>query len=466
MDIFQMMEINKNDGEQKERQEINKHSQENVVLEELSSLSFQNLPDPAIECIFKHLVRGRLFTELKVLGLFNYRAEELLEKKKIWRVDGRINLNKYERLERIKKFSDSVPSIEEVDVYYPKTGDLLYLVKNHPEIKTLRVYDVEIELEEMERILSLPSLVDLELYGCDLDTSIPLHLVTSIQLRKLRTPRCSLNLRNAAEVIKKQDCLVELDLESTYATNHTVSQISYGIYQLKYLNLSQNSEVSNRGIEDLSRSRFSFSLRTLNLSATNITLESLKLILSGFSSLENLDVSRNPRQRESRLELNQKNTALRSLNISGCSLISEDVQDILQSCPNLKVLNLSNNRNIVDNSFQIFNQRFANMEALNLNGVDISDKLFSSFLFLLFPNLTELNLDNTKITDEGLETITRKVPKLKRLSVVSLCITDKGLQVLSACTYLERIECRRLMSSETKTLLREHCSPNLEISFG
>ena len=48
-----MMEINKNDGEQKERQEINKHSQENVVLEELSSLSFQNLPDPAIECIFK-----------------------------------------------------------------------------------------------------------------------------------------------------------------------------------------------------------------------------------------------------------------------------------------------------------------------------------------------------------------------------------------------------------------------------
>ena len=186
-------------------------------------------------------MRGRLFTELQILGLFNYRAEELLEKKKIWRVDGRINLNKYERLERMKKFSDSVPSIEEVDVYYPKTGDLLYLVKNHPEIKTLRVYDVEIELEEMERILSLPSLVDLELYGCDLDTSIPLHLVKSTQLRKLRTPRCSLNLRNAVEVIKKQDCLVELDLESTHATNHTISQISYGIYQLKYLNLSQNS---------------------------------------------------------------------------------------------------------------------------------------------------------------------------------------------------------------------------------
>ena len=53
MDIFQMMEINKNDGEQKEMQEINEHSQENVVLEELSSFSFQNLPDPAIECIFK-----------------------------------------------------------------------------------------------------------------------------------------------------------------------------------------------------------------------------------------------------------------------------------------------------------------------------------------------------------------------------------------------------------------------------
>ena len=53
MDIFQMMEINKNDGEQKEMQEINEYSQENVVLEELSSFSFQNLPDPAIECIFK-----------------------------------------------------------------------------------------------------------------------------------------------------------------------------------------------------------------------------------------------------------------------------------------------------------------------------------------------------------------------------------------------------------------------------
>ena len=59
---------------------------------------------------------------------------------------------------------------------------------------------------------------------------------------------------------------------------------------------------------------------------------------------------------------------------------------------------------------------FANMEALNLNGVDISDKLFSSFLFLLFPNLTELNLDNTKITDEGLETITREVTLKKFLT--------------------------------------------------
>ena len=98
------------------------------------------------------------------------------------------------------------------------------------------------------------------------------------------------------------------------------------------------------------------------------------------------------------------------MNISGCALISEDVQDILQSCPNLKVLNLSNNRNISDNSFKIFNQRFDKLESLNLDGVDISDKLFSSyFFFLLFPNLTELNLSNTKITDEGLDTISKKV---------------------------------------------------------
>ena len=48
-----MMENNKNEVEQKEMQEINKQSQEKVVLEELSTFSFHNLPDPGIECIFK-----------------------------------------------------------------------------------------------------------------------------------------------------------------------------------------------------------------------------------------------------------------------------------------------------------------------------------------------------------------------------------------------------------------------------
>ena len=143
-------------------------------------------------------------------------------------------------MDRIKKFSDSVVTIEEVTVYYPKTGDLLYLAENHPEIQKLRVHDVEIESSEIGKILSLPSLVDLELHGCDIDTVIPLQQMQSTQLRVFRTPRCRLNLNNAAQVIKKQERLLELDLEKTKASDHMVSQVSEGNFNLHYLNFSQN----------------------------------------------------------------------------------------------------------------------------------------------------------------------------------------------------------------------------------
>ncbi|MCL2744147.1 MAG: hypothetical protein FWE67_09870 [Planctomycetaceae bacterium] len=78
------------------------------------------------------------------------------------------------------------------------------------------------------------------------------------------------------------------------------------------------------------------------------------------------------------------------------------------------------------------------VKSLKLDDKDVDDTALAE-VCKNNPELLELTLSNTKITDAGLIHLTQ-LPKLKKIRLSKTAITDAGMNSLSKCEYLEDID--------------------------
>eukprot|EP00057_Strongylocentrotus_purpuratus_P002250 XP_003724129.1 PREDICTED: uncharacterized protein LOC100890653 [Strongylocentrotus purpuratus] len=106
---------------------------------------------------------------------------------------------------------------------------------------------------------------------------------------------------------------------------------------------------------------------------------------------------------------------LSSLNLASCPLITD--QGLLQitSLKKLQHLNLSNNKSLTDKVFQTV-QEFSSLTTLLLEGTGVTDAGLETFVAVPPPNLTNLSLNRTNVTDMAVLFLAR-LSKLKNLGL-------------------------------------------------
>jgi hypothetical protein len=108
------------------------------------------------------------------------------------------------------------------------------------------------------------------------------------------------------------------------------------------------------------------------------------------------------------------------------SLVDKNGTNILEQLSSLKGLDMSNVP-ITDKDLSFLHKNI-NLESIWLNGTKITDNGVKKYMASL-PNLWELNVSDTKITDESLK-VFATCPKLRYLILENTFITVKGLSYL------------------------------------
>lgn len=264
----------------------------------------------------------------------------------------------------------------------------------------------------------------------DLCRVIPMHLLDPILSSLVnRNPKLITDSALLAFLVPNR---ISLDLRrSIHLRNSTLKQIGYNCRELKCLNLSDCVQLSNAVV---------------------------RVILIECSSLEELRLERCHRVTDAAFDMQQSPfqvlagcLSLKAISLKGCPQVSGQIVHTLNSvCRNLKYLNLSQCKQIESVAIQgIFDHH--RLKFLNLSFIDdaLSDVAFSR----LPKNLTHashispllnLNLTNSKITDEALFRMASLASLLEiRLQFCS-GLTDDGIVALSK-------HCRRLRYIDLKS---------------
>ncbi|XP_041460114.1 uncharacterized protein LOC121411442 isoform X2 [Lytechinus variegatus] len=149
---------------------------------------------------------------------------------------------------------------------------------------------------------------------------------------------------------------------------------------------------------------------------------------------------------------------LSSLNLASCPLITDQGLQHITSLKKLQHLNLSNNKSLTDKVFQTL-QVFSSLSTLLLEGTSVTDAGIEAFVAVPPPNLTNLSLNRTSVTDLAILFLAR-LSKLKNLGLEQTQV--KSLEHIGHLSQLVSLNLSR-NRLESDALLRLHQVPNLKV---
>ena len=296
--------------------------------------------------------------------------------------------------------------------------DLKFFLNDNPNITSLTLLGCTNITDEA--LKNLPeNLTSLSLIGCDRITDKGIHHLEKLtKLETLELAGCNSITDQSLETIGKLPALKHLDLGGCFnLTNEGMEKLTN--VKLESLDISDCKKIDQDGIKYLERK----ALKTLDLKRTavsntdclgpcnnreNLSLEgSFKSINLFYApKLTNLEIS-NASKIKSEGFLDPKlkvwlPKSMQELKIINSQEIVEAIQNNVLS--NIKVLDLSNNEEIS----AIFPEKIhkENLEKLDLSGVKMQKLDLSSF-----PNLKEVDLRDTDLTEDNVTLNEQSPPK-------------------------------------------------------
>ena len=171
------------------------------------------------------------------------------------------------------------------------------------------------------------------------------------------------------------------------------------------------------------------------------------------------------------LSLSQHCPRLRHLLVGWVELMTTEAAliQLFQACPNLKSLQ-SLPDTATDTSLRAIVTHCANLESI---GIEANKHVTDTGLCDLFKachNLTSIRIDMcTNITDESVFTLSRHCPEVRRLSLVSLPLTETSLLYIAAhLRKLQQLTLRRMsVSDDIISIIARRCKylEGINISF-
>ncbi len=235
------------------------------------------------------------------------------------------------------------------------------------------------------------------------------------------------------DILKDLKFLIFLSLaQCTKITDKALKLIGENFLNLKELNLSQCTKITPIGIGTIAK--YLEKLQVLNFDDCNLNDEAINALCCGkLSDLISLYLSRCSEITDEALKsIGKKFLKLTELNVFKCSKITTiGIDAIATGSTNLKVLNFSECELDNQATNTLFGKLF-DLTSLNLSGCSKVTGEGWPLLKNDLPNLTELDLDDCKITNLAIQGIGERFKNLKVLKL-SNCkdITNTELNFIS-----------------------------------
>jgi len=311
--------------------------------------------------------------------------------------------------------------------------------------------------------------------------SMSSQLVAVLNLNWLNSNEISLSIAGEKVILlprDKWDQLESIKLSPEYGSQKIKpTQSIIWPSSLKTLDLSDNP-LSNNLLFD---GQFPLLLENLCLQNTDLTAKDLQNLISksDWLHLKRLDASQNPIQDEGlEILVSAKWSLLEFLNLSSTKITTQGLENSIRRSkwPNLKTLDISLNSiqdeglevlasanwklledlniqetEITAQGMEIFltnRSKWAHLKRVDLSHNPIRDDGLEIFIFSNYNLLEYLNLEETGITNKGIEMLVNKAnwPKLKELHISDNIITNEGIKMLSSGKWplLESLSLRKL----------------------
>ncbi|XP_013411676.1 F-box/LRR-repeat protein 13-like isoform X1 [Lingula anatina] len=296
---------------------------------------------------------------------------------------------------------------------------------------------------------SLWTRLDLSIVRGRLSTGVTDHVVKTL-LTKCRPYIVHLNLRGC--------------LRLSRAAFVTISECR----NLQDLNLSECSAVNDSSMKLVCEG--CTILLYLNISHTNITDATLRLISKSMENLQYLSLAFCKRFTDKGLQylaMGKGGAKLQWLDMSGCTQISViGFENLATGCTSLRSVILNEFQNLSDDRIIALTETCKNLTYVSVLGSPyISDESLKKVAATR--KLRMLKIDsNQKITDVSFKMIGRMCPDLYHLYLTDCQkITDMTLKSLSSCknlTVLNLADCVRISDNGVKSIVESSCGPKLK----
>ena len=254
-----------------------------------------------------------------------------------------------------------------------------------------------------------------------------------------------------------------LDINQTNITGENLSEYKGTLPSLEFLNLYYCRHLTDKGLLQILQLCGS-TLKSLDISGTRITGKNLSEYKGTLLCLENLNMSSCEQITNNGLLqiLQLCGSTLRSLNISGTNMTGENLSEYKGTLPCIENLNMRYCKQLTDNGFvQILQLYGSTLKSLNISGTNMTGENLSDYkgtllclenlnmssceqltnkgllqiLQLCGSTLRSLDISGTNMTGENLSEYKGTLSCLENLNM-SCCeqLTNKGLlQILQLC---------------------------------
>ncbi|XP_023341504.1 uncharacterized protein LOC111711391 isoform X4 [Eurytemora carolleeae] len=371
--------------------------------------------------------------------------------------------------DQLIKFADKVETVLGFEAEDAGDDGVEYLVKKHPEILMFQLGKQFWETSKLtstglNEIFSLPSLSTL-IIGRSI--AFISRINVNIISKQLQTLQLTFNrtLNDWFLQILEQcgSTLKSLTLEKSSITGEILIKYKGTLPCLENLNMRFCKQLTNKGLLQILQLCGS-SLRSLDISVTNVTGENLSEYKGTLPCLENLNMRFCKQLTDKGLLqiLQLYRSTLRSLDISGTKITGENMSEYKGTLPCLENLTMMVCEQLTDKGLlQILQLCGSTLRSLDIYGTNITGENLSEYkgtlpclenlnmsyckqltnkgllqiLQLCGSTLRSLDISNTNITGENLSEYKGTLPCLENLNM-SECyhFTNKGvLQILQLC---------------------------------
>lgn len=182
-------------------------------------------------------------------------------------------------------------------------------------------------------------------------------------------------------------------------------------------------------------------LKNLHLRSTDVAEKNFLQILKGCPNLKKILIIATKINGDEFVKKNKKFPQLKVMELSCTRLKDEGLESIVKKFPNLITMNLSMTKKIEITDKGLI---YLLKSCVNLKKIDLDDTKITGEGLIedkLYPKLKKISLNCTKVTDKGLINIAKAFPNLETIFLLRTSVTDKALhELLKKCPNLKEID--------------------------